>query len=156
MDVDQLLDHSRVVGRVLAGIALLLGTTILIKMKLERYAWVTLVPTAWLLICTLTAGVMKAFSSDPRIGFFALANKYSEAAASGTIIAPAKTVGEMQRVALNNYICGSLTVFFVALILCMAYFTIRISLQAMRQALPTAKETPAIAREGGLVGAPAQ
>ena len=58
-------------NQMLAGIALLLATTILIKLKRERYAWVTLAPTAWLLICTLTAGGMKAFSSDPRIGFYA-------------------------------------------------------------------------------------
>ena len=56
-------------NQMLAGIALLLATTVLIKLKRERYAWVTLGPTAWLLVCTLTAGWMKAFSSDPRIGF---------------------------------------------------------------------------------------
>jgi carbon starvation protein CstA len=135
-------------NQMLAGIALLLATTILIKLKRERYAWVTLAPTAWLLICTLTAGWMKAFSSDPRIGFYALANKYSEASVSGTILAPAKSIAEMQRVALNNYICGTLTVMFVALVVVMAYFTIRMSLQALRSAPPSAEETPYLARGG--------
>jgi len=139
----------------LAGIALLLGTTILIKLKRERYAWVTLAPTAWLLVCTLTAGWMKAFSSDPRIGFFALANKYSDAAAAGTILAPAKSIGEMQRVAFNNYICGTLTVMFVVLVVIMAYFTVKMSLQALRTALPSAAETPATLRKGGIADAPA-
>jgi carbon starvation protein CstA len=142
-------------NQMLAGIALLLATTILIKLKRERYAWVTLAPTAWLLVCTLTAGWMKAFSSDPRIGFFALANKYSEAAAAGTILAPAKSIGEMERVAFNNYICGTLTVMFVALVIIMAYFTIKMSVQALRSALPTAAETPPTAREGGIAHAPA-
>jgi carbon starvation protein CstA len=142
-------------NQMLAGIALLLGTTVLIKLKRERYAWVTLVPTAWLLVCTLTAGWMKAFSSDPRIGFYALARKYSEAAASGTVLAPAKTVAEMERVALNNYICGTLTVFFVALVVVMAYFTVRMSIQALRRAVPTAEETPYVARPEGLAGATA-
>jgi carbon starvation protein CstA len=140
-------------NQMLAGIALLLATTILIKLKRERYAWVTLVPTAWLLVCTLTAGWMKAFSSDPRIGFFALANRYSEAASSGTLLAPAKSIAEMQRVALNNYICGTLTVMFVALVIAMAYFTIRMSLLAMRSTRPIAVETPYIQRAGGLAGA---
>jgi carbon starvation protein CstA len=142
-------------NQMLAGIALLLATTILIKLKRERYAWVTLAPTAWLLVCTLTAGWMKAFSSDPRIGFFALANKYSEAAAAGTILAPAKSIGEMERVAFNNYICGTLTLMFVALVIIMAYFTIKMSVQALRSALPTAAETPPTAREGGIAHAPA-
>ena len=62
---------------------------------------------------------MKAFSSDPRIGFYALANKYSEAASAGTVLAPAKSIAEMERVAFNNYICGTLTVLFVVLVLVM-------------------------------------
>jgi carbon starvation protein len=142
-------------NQMLAGIALLLATTILLKLKRERYAWVTLVPTAWLLVCTLTAGWMKAFSADPRIGFFALANRYSDAAAAGTILAPAKSIAEMQRVAFNNYVCGSLTVLFVLLVVVMAVFTIKMSLQALRSAFPTAAETPPMVREGGLASAAA-
>src|SRR5437867_5877193 len=57
--------------------------SLLVKMKRERYVWVTLVPTAWLLVTTLTAGIEKIFHSDPRIGFLALANRFSEAAAQG-------------------------------------------------------------------------
>src|SRR5437660_38019 len=44
-------------NQMLAGIALLLCTSVLVKMKRERYVWVTLVPTAWLLVTTLTAGI---------------------------------------------------------------------------------------------------
>jgi hypothetical protein len=64
------------------------------------------------------------------------------------ILAPAKSIAEMQRVALNNYICGTLTVMFVALVVVMAYFTIRMSLQALRSAPPSAEETPYLARGG--------
>src|SRR5690349_16137522 len=138
----------------LAGIALLLATTVLVKLKRERYAWVTLLPTAWLLICTLSAGWLKAFSSDPRIGFFAVASKFSAAAASGTVLAPAKSLAEMHQVALNNYICGTLTVFFVVLVAAMACFTVRISVLALRRPAPSAHETPYIAR--GIAGAPAE
>jgi hypothetical protein len=49
------------------------------------------------------------------VGFFAIAQKYSDAAAAGTVLAPAKTVAEMQRVAFNNYLCGAITVMFVLL-----------------------------------------
>ena len=52
-------------NQMLAGIALLLCTSVLVKMKRERYVWVTLVPTAWLLITTLTAGVQKIFDRRP-------------------------------------------------------------------------------------------
>ncbi|TWC17886.1 carbon starvation protein, partial [Pseudomonas sp. SJZ085] len=48
-------------NQMLAGIALMLGTVVLIKMKRQRYIWVTLLPAAWLLICTTTAGLIKLF-----------------------------------------------------------------------------------------------
>ncbi len=129
-------------NQMLAGIALLLATTVLIKMKRQKYTWVTLVPTAWLLVCTLSAAWEKVMSTNPKIGFFALASKYSDAAASGTVIAPAKTIADMQRVAFNNYLCGSITVLFAALVLVMAFFTIKMSMQALRNPKPTATETP--------------
>src|SRR5204863_9685032 len=56
-------------NQMLAGIALILCTVVLFKMKCERYAWVTILPTVWLLVCTLTAGLQKVFSSVPAIGF---------------------------------------------------------------------------------------
>jgi carbon starvation protein CstA len=129
-------------NQMLAGIALLLGTTVLVKMKRERYAWVTLVPTAWLLITTLTAGVEKIFSPDPKVGFLALAHKFSDAAAQGTVLAPAKTIAEMQRVAFNNYLDAVVCGFFVVLVVLMFFFAFRIGLQAWRQAVPTAVEIP--------------
>ncbi len=43
-------------NQMLAAIALILCTVILFKMKRERFAWVTIVPAAWLVICTVTAG----------------------------------------------------------------------------------------------------
>ena len=135
-------------NQMLAGIALLLCTTVLMKMKRERYTWVTLVPTAWLLICTLTAGWQKVFSTNPRIGFFALASKYSDSAAAGTIIAPAKTIMEMRQVAFNNYLCGTITAVFVILVVVMALFTIKMSLQALRSGRPTAQEAPYQGRPG--------
>jgi carbon starvation protein len=136
-------------NQMLAGIALLLCTSVLVKMKRERYAWVTLVPTAWLLITTLTAGIQKIFHSDPSIGFLALARKFSDAAAQGTLLAPAKSLAEMQRVAFNNYLDAMVCGFFVVLVLAMCVFAVKICLQALRQAQPTVNETPAVARTQG-------
>ena len=64
----------------------------------------TIVPTAWLLICTLTAGWQKLFHPNPAIGFLAHAGKFGDALAQGQILAPAKTVEEMQRIIFNDYV----------------------------------------------------
>ncbi|GAB3655317.1 carbon starvation CstA family protein [Ramlibacter alkalitolerans] len=129
-------------NQMLAGIALLLCTTVLVKMKRERYVWVTLVPTAWLLVTTLTAGVQKIFHPDPKIGFLALAEKFSAAAAEGKVLAPAKSIAEMQRVAFNNYVDAVVCGLFVLLVLAMCFFAARTCLKALRDTRPTAREIP--------------
>jgi carbon starvation protein len=58
-----------IANQMLAAVALVLGTVVLFKMKRGRYAWVTLLPTCWLLICTLTAGWQKLFDADPKVSF---------------------------------------------------------------------------------------
>ncbi|WP_286364302.1 carbon starvation CstA family protein, partial [Azospirillum sp. B4] len=84
-------------NQMLAAIALMLGTVILFKMKREKFAWVTILPTTWLAICTLTAGWQKLFDANPAVGFLAHAKKFSAALAEGKVLAPAKTPEGMAR-----------------------------------------------------------
>jgi carbon starvation protein len=109
-------------NQMLAGIALIACTVILFKMKRERYAWVTLVPTVWLLACTLTAGLQKVFHSSPSIGFLAHAAKFQDGLAAGKILAPAKSVEEMRRVIVNDYVDATLAMLFVLVVLAIAYY----------------------------------
>jgi len=74
-----------IANQMLAGMALMLCAVVLFKMKRQRFAWVALVPTAWLLICTLTAGWQKAFSPDVKVGFLAIANRFQGMIDSGSI-----------------------------------------------------------------------
>jgi carbon starvation protein len=109
-------------NQMLAGIALILCTVVLFKMKRQRYAWVTILPTVWLLVCTLTAGLEKIFSAVPAIGFIAHAQVFGNAAAAGKILAPAKTMAEMQRVIFNDYVDATLCALFVAVVLAMVLY----------------------------------
>jgi carbon starvation protein len=126
-------------NQMLAGIALIVCTVVLFKMKRERYAWITMVPAVWLLVCTLTAGFEKVFSANPAIGFVSHAWKFSDALSAGKILAPAKTVEEMQRVIVNDYIDATLAALFIAVVLAMAVY----GLIGIAKALATQRVTTA-------------
>jgi carbon starvation protein CstA len=103
-------------NQMLAGIALTLCTVILFKMKRQQYAWVTILPTVWLLACTLTAGLQKVISDNPAIGFASHAWKFGGALSSGKVLAPAKSIPEMQRIIFNDYVDATLAILFVAVV----------------------------------------
>jgi carbon starvation protein len=137
-------------NQMLAAIALILCTVVLFKMKRERYAWVTIVPTVWLLVCTLTAGLEKIFSSVPAIGFVSHAWRFSEALSAGRILAPAKTVEEMQRVIVNDYVDATLAAMFVAIVLAMAVYGVI----AIRRALGSLRVTTVEVSSVGVIPDP--
>jgi len=60
-------------NQLLAATALTVGTTIFFRTGRARHAWVTLLPSLFLLSVTMSAGLQKIFHADPRIGFLALA-----------------------------------------------------------------------------------
>jgi carbon starvation protein len=68
----------------LATVALCVATTIFIKMGKARYAPVTLIPLAWLVLVTFTASYHKVFDPNPRIGFLSHAQQLAETAAPGS------------------------------------------------------------------------
>ena len=124
-------------NQMLAAIALTLCTVVLYKMKRERWAWVTVVPTVWLVICTLTAGLEKVFSPNPKVGFLSHAEKFSQALASQQVLAPAKSLGEMSRVIFNDYLDAALAALAVTIVIVMvAYGIVRV-----RQARATPRNT---------------
>ncbi|CAM4053013.1 Carbon starvation protein CstA (peptide/pyruvate transporter) [Bordetella tumbae] len=131
-----------IANQMLAAIALTLGTVVLFKMKRDRYAWVTVVPTLWLLACTLTAGWQKMFDADPRVSFLAHAAKYNAAIAQGQVLAPAKDLAEMSRVVFNDYVDAALCGIFMFVVLSIVMFGIRSVLQARAKGAATSRETP--------------
>ncbi len=131
-----------IANQMLAAIALTVCCVCLIKMKRDRYVWIPALPTVWLLACTLTAGWQKIFHENPKIGFLATANRYSDALAAGEVMAPAKSLEEMGRIVFNNYVNATLAGVFMVIVVIVVVFGIRTALKARRSATPTAQETP--------------
>ncbi|WP_210641076.1 carbon starvation CstA family protein [Pseudomonas sp. Tri1] len=129
-------------NQMLAGIALMLATVVLIKMKRQRYVWVTMLPAAWLLICTTTAGLIKLFDANPAIGFLALARKYNDALAAGQILAPAKSIEQMQHVVFNAYTNATLTVLFLFVVFSILFYALKVGIAAWGTKERTDKEAP--------------
>ncbi|MEJ7809132.1 MAG: carbon starvation CstA family protein [Gemmatimonadaceae bacterium] len=100
-------------NQLLAAVALCVGTTVIIKMGRQRYAAVTLLPLAWLVTVTLTAGWMKIFSSDPKLGFLAHASMIAERLAAGALPAGARTIAEAQRMMFNDRLDAAVAGFFM-------------------------------------------
>ncbi len=128
-------------NQMLAGIALMLATVVLIKMKRQRYIWVTLLPAVWLLICTTTAGLIKLFDANPAVGFLALAKKYSDALAAGQVLAPAKDIGQMQHVIINAYTNAGLTTLFLLVVFSILFYALKVGTAAWSNKGRTDKET---------------
>ncbi|NNB03528.1 carbon starvation CstA family protein [Pseudomonas fragi] len=129
-------------NQMLAGIALMLATVVLIKMKRQRYIWVTMLPAVWLLICTTVAGFIKLFDANPAVGFLSLANKYSTALEAGQVIAPAKNIDQMQHVIINAYTNAGLTVLFLFVVFSILIFAIKVGVAAWGTKERTDKESP--------------
>ncbi|MEO6292923.1 MAG: carbon starvation CstA family protein [Burkholderiaceae bacterium] len=130
-----------IANQMLASVALVLATVVLFKMKRERFAWVTLLPTVWLLACTMTAGWMKVFDVNPRVGFLAHAHKYQAALDQGKLLAPAKSLDQMQRVVFNDYLDAGLCIFFMFVVVSILAYGLRACIIARGKRLPTAVES---------------
>ncbi len=136
-----------IANQMLAGIALTFCCVVIVKMKRERYLWVPLLPTAWLLICTLTAAWQKILHPDPRIGLLANAERFATAASRGEVLGPATSVAEMQRVAFNNTLDATLCGLFIAVLLATVWFGLRAAVAARRSQSPTSQESEHVALE---------
>src|SRR3984893_1930561 len=102
-------------NQVLAAVALVVATTILMKMGRLRWIWVTLLPTVWLVVVTMTASYQKIFATNPRIGFLAYGNALAAQIAAGQI--PSGKIAETQRLIFNQRLDAAVTGVLAAMIL---------------------------------------
>ena len=102
-------------NQLLAAVALVVATTILMKMGRLKWIWVTLLPMAWLVTITMTASYQKIFDANPRIGFLAYAKALAARIAAGKI--PTESLAETQRLIFNQRLDAGVTGVLAAMIL---------------------------------------
>jgi carbon starvation protein len=116
-----------IANQLLAAVALVVATTILLKMGKRRYLWVTLVPAIALVTVTMTASYEKIFSPDPHLGFLAAANQMAAQIASGAV--PAGRLAETTRLIFNQrldaVVTGTLALMILVLVVEAIYEWVR-------------------------------
>jgi carbon starvation protein len=133
-------------NQLLAAVALVVATTILLKMGRLRWIWVTLLPMVWLVTITMTASYQKIFSANPRIGFLSYANALAAQIAAGII--PAAKIAETHRVIFNQRLDAAVTAVLASMILVLLVEAI-VQWHAIlgRGKEPVLRETPYVATQ---------
>ncbi|WP_431223856.1 carbon starvation CstA family protein [Serratia sp. L9] len=139
-------------NQMLAAVALVLSTVVLIKMKRAKYIWVTVIPAIWLLICTTYALGLKLFSDNPQLeGFFFLAKEYKRKIAEGGADLTAQQVANMNHIVVNNYTNAGLSILFLLVVYSIIFFGIKTAMAAYKNPKRTDRETPYVpVPEGGV------
>jgi carbon starvation protein len=119
-----------IANQLLAAIALVVATTIIIRTGRTRYAWVTLVPLGWLLAVTMSAGWLKIWSADPKLGFLAGADALGARIAAGGV--PAEKIGELRTQMFNLRLDAAVTGFFMILVALIVLEAVRVWWREMR------------------------
>jgi carbon starvation protein len=128
-------------NQMLAAIALSIATGILVKSGKARYAWVTLVPLAWLAVVTSTAAWQKITSPDVHIGLFAAADDLAAKLASGTL--PAARAAVAPHLIFNQRLDAYLAMLFTAILWFIILDMARICVRSLRgERVPASSETP--------------
>lgn len=115
-----------IANQMLAGIALMFVTVVLVRRGQARFAWVTAVPAAWVLLTTLWAAFDKLWHANPKIGFLAQVKRYQAAVAEGKLLPPAQSLAQMEQVIRNNQINAWVCGFFVLMVLTLLLCSVRV------------------------------
>jgi len=114
-----------IANQLLATVALCVGTTVIIKMGKAKYAWMTLLPMAWLVVVTMTAGWMKLFDPNPKVGFLSHARWVEELLARGELPVGVADAAAAGRLVFNDRLDAAVAGFFMVAVIIILLDSIR-------------------------------
>jgi carbon starvation protein len=135
-----------IANQLLAAVALVVATSILLKMGRLKWIWATMLPMAWLVTITMTASYEKIFSANTRVGFLSFANALAAQVAADKI--PAAKIVETQRIIFNQRLDAVVTAVLAVMILVLLVEAV-IQWHAIltRGRAPALHETPYVATQ---------
>ncbi|MCM6775945.1 carbon starvation protein A [Nocardia sp. CDC159] len=133
-----------IANQLLAAVALTVVLVIVVKKGLIKWAWIPALPLIWDLTVTMTASWQKIFSADPKLGYWKQHSIYSDAQDAGKVLAPAKTMADMDKVVRNTFIQGTLSIVFAVLVLIVALVGLIVCIQAFRKGGGPTTESPEV------------
>jgi carbon starvation protein len=137
-----------IANQLLACVALVLATTIMIKMGRVRWLWVTVLPMIWLVTVTMTASFQKIFSANTRIGFLSLAQSLAAQMAAGKI--PVAKIADTRRIIFNQRLDAVVTAALALMILVLIVEAlVQWYLLLTKRKAATLHETPYVATAWG-------
>jgi len=100
-------------NQMLAGIALTLATVVIAKSKNRKYIFVTLLPLIFIVTTVSSAVYQKIFSTNLKIGFFALANNLQDKLQS---ITEPSQIELTKNMIFNQKLIGCIAIFFAIIL----------------------------------------
>jgi carbon starvation protein len=104
-------------NQLLSVIALCLATTLLIKMQKTRFIFVTVLPLLFMCAVTFTAGYLKIFSPNPKLGFLSGSRSLIEKAAALDTVKAAEFTRQAAVWRFDAFVAGAFLLLVLLIVL---------------------------------------
>jgi carbon starvation protein len=150
-----------IANQLLAAIALAVCMAIVAKRGMFKYIWIVALPLGFAAVVTITASILKIFSTVPSVGYFAQNAAFSNALAAGeTSFGTATSVEAMEAVVRNTMVQGILSIVFVTLAVVVIFTALQATWTAWKTHSNTTNEDPAVPSRifapSGIMATPAE
>jgi carbon starvation protein len=150
-----------IANQLLAAIALAVCLAIVAKRGLFKHLWIVALPLGFAAVVTITASILKIFSTVPSVGYFAQNAAFSNALAAGeTSFGTATSVEAMEAVVRNTMVQGILSIVFVTLAVIVIFTALQATWSAWKTRSSATNEDPAVPSRifapSGIIATPAE